>query len=140
VAWGIVYYATKAGRVPAEEFLDSLPAKVAARFDVVLDTVREAPPPQFSGGGFWEAMHGTMKGYYEIRITGPGRMQHRLFCILDKADKKGLEERGFDEPQIAVITGLSKKSGERFTDAEYKRKVRDLGNDYLTTLPRRVAE
>ena len=46
-------------------------------------------------------MHGTMKGYYEIRITGPGRMQHRLFCILDNADKKGLAERGFDEPHMA---------------------------------------
>jgi hypothetical protein len=67
-------------------------------------------------------------------------MQHRLFCILDNADKNGLTERGFDEPQIAVITGMSKKSGETFTDAEYKRKVRDLGEDYLTTLPRRVAE
>ena len=140
MAWGIVYYKTAGGGVPAEDFLEQLSSKVAARFDVVLDTVRKAPPPRFSGGGFWEAMHGTMNGYYEIRLTGPGRMQHRLFCILDNADRKGLQERGFDAPQIAVITGMSKKSGEKFTDAEYKRKVRKLGDDYLTTLPRRIAE
>ena len=140
MSWGVVYYRTKDGRVPAEEFLENLPPKVAARFDVVLDTVRRAPPPQFSGGGFWEAMHGTMNGYYEIRITGPGRMQHRLFCILDNADSQGLEQRGFDRPHIAVINGLSKKSGEKFSDAEYKRAVRDLGDDYLANFPRRVAE
>lgn len=126
--------------MPGEEFLEGLRPKVAARFDVVLDTVRRAPPPQFSGGGFWEAMHGTMNGYYEIRITGPGRMQHRLFCILDNADQEGLERRGFDKPQIAVINGLSKKSGERLSDAEYKCAVRDLGDDYLANFPRRVAE
>jgi hypothetical protein len=44
--------------------------KIAARFDVVLDTVRRAPP-------------------------------------------QGLERRGFDSPQIAVIDGLTKKSGEK---------------------------
>lgn len=136
MAWGIVYYKTAGDEVPAEDFLEGLPSKVTARFDVVLDAVRNAPPPRFSGGGFWEAMHGTMNGYYEIRITGPSRMQHRLFCILDNADRKGLKERGFSKPQIAVITGMSKKSGEKFTDAEYKRKVRKLGDDY----PRRVAE
>jgi Txe/YoeB family toxin of Txe-Axe toxin-antitoxin module len=140
VSWGVVYYRAENGRVPAEEFLENLPSKVAARFDVVLDSVRRAPPPQFSGGGFWEAMHGTMNGYYEIRITGPGRMQHRLFCILDNADREGLERRGFDGPQIAVINGLSKKSGERFSDAEYKRAVRHLGDDYLKSIPRSVAE
>jgi len=140
VSWGVVYYRAEDGRVPAEEFLEGLPPKVAARFDVVLDTVRQAPPPQFSGGGFWEAMHGTMNGYYEIGITGPGRVQHRLFCILDNADQEGLERRGFDSPQIAVINGLSKKSGEKFSDAEYRRAVRDLGDDYLANFPRRVAE
>lgn len=29
----------------------------------VLDAVRAAPPPAFSGGGKWEAMHGTMSRY-----------------------------------------------------------------------------
>lgn len=140
MGWGIVYYRSESGEAPAEEFFNTLPSKIAARFDVVLDTIRDAPPPRFGGGGFWEAMHGTMNGYYEIRITGPGRVQHRLFCILDNADEDGLAERGFDEPQIAVINGMSKKSGERFTDGEYKRAVRDLGDDYLATLPRRVAE
>ena len=49
MAWGIVYYATKDGKVPAEDFLDGCPAKVEARFAAVLEAVRDAPPPQFSG-------------------------------------------------------------------------------------------
>ena len=36
------------------------------RLMAILDAVAEAPPPQFSGGGQWEAMHGDMGGYYEI--------------------------------------------------------------------------
>lgn len=49
----------------------------------VLEAVRAAPPPQFSGGGKWEAMRGGIGGYHEIRATGRGRTHHRLFCKRD---------------------------------------------------------
>ena len=81
--WGIVYYQARDGSVPAEAFLDACPLKVEATILAVLEAVRQAPPPQFSGGGKWEAMHGTMGGYYEIRVTGPARAQYRLFCRLE---------------------------------------------------------
>jgi hypothetical protein len=138
MAWGIVYYMTKAGKVPAEEFLDDCPAKVDARFAAVLEAVRKAPPPQFSGGGYWEAMHGDMGGYYEIRLTGPGRHQYRLFCVLDNGSPMELRKRGFAQPQIAAITGMVKESGTKFTNRDYA-KVRRLGNEYLMQLPRRIA-
>jgi hypothetical protein len=83
-------------------------------------------------------MKGDMAGYYEVRVTGPGREQFRLFCVLENADEKGLKERGFAAPQIAVITGMRKPSGKVFKDREY-RSVKDCGNDYLTTVPRRIA-
>jgi hypothetical protein len=136
--WGIVYYADEQGRVPAEEFLDSCPSKIDARFNAVLEAVRAAPPPSFSGGGYWEAMHGEMGGYYEIRLTGPGRRQHRLFCLLDSGSDAELAERGFDEPKIAVLTGLVKPPGTKFSNADYRR-VREVGNAYRGTLPRPVA-
>lgn len=88
MAWGIVYYRTGHGVVPAEAFLDSCPAKVEATIMAVLEAVRAAPPPTFSGGGKWEAMHGAMGGYYEIRVTGPGRKHYRLFCLLDNCSRK----------------------------------------------------
>jgi hypothetical protein len=66
MAWGVVYYRAPNGSIPAEEFLDSCPTKVEATILAVLEAVRRAPPPQFSGGGKWEAMHGEMGGYYEI--------------------------------------------------------------------------
>ena len=137
--WGIVYYETEQGGVPAEEFLASCPAKIEARFYAVLEAVREAPPPQFSGGGYWEAMHGDMGGYYEIRVTGSGRRQYRLFCILDNGSREELRERGFSQPQIAAITGMIKASGEKFSNRDYA-KVRRLGREYLTGFPRRIAE
>lgn len=58
--WGIVYYETKAGDVPADDFLDACPTKVEATILAVLEAVRAAPAPTFSGGGKWEAMHGDM--------------------------------------------------------------------------------
>jgi hypothetical protein len=70
MAWGVVYYRAPDGSIPAEQFLDSCPTKVEATMLAVLEAVRLAPPPRFSGGGKWEAMHGAMGGYYEIRVTG----------------------------------------------------------------------
>ncbi|HEX6667466.1 MAG TPA: hypothetical protein VF081_12815 [Solirubrobacterales bacterium] len=138
MAWGIVYCEAKDGKVPAEDFLDRCPTKIEARFSAVLEAVRDAPPPQFSGGGYWEAMHGDMGGHHEIRLTGPGRRQYRLFCILDNGSLEELRERGFDQPQIAAITGLVKDSGEKFSARDYA-KVRRLGREYLSELPRRIA-
>jgi len=74
--WGIAYHRAPDGSIPAGDFLASCPTKVAANIFAVLEAVRTAPPPAFSGGGKWEAMHGTMAGYYEIRGTGPGRRVH----------------------------------------------------------------
>ena len=81
-----------------------------------------------------------MSGYYEIRVTGPGRTQYRLFCRLENGTDEELEERGFDRPQIVAINGLAKPNASLFTDGKYKKHVRDLGDDYLSKLPRPVAE
>jgi hypothetical protein len=139
VAWGIVYYAKQAGHVPGLEFLKSCPVKVRAKLVAVLEAVRAAPPPAFSGGGKWEAMHGSMGGYYEIRVTGPGRQHYRLFCILDNGSAEELAERGFTGPQIVVINGMVKPNASLFTDGEYEKHVRRLGDHYLATLPRPIA-
>jgi hypothetical protein len=105
----------------------------------VLEAVRAAPPPAFSGGRKWEAMHGTMAGYYEIRVTGPGRRHYRLFCLLDNGTERELAERGFDRPQIAVINGMVKQHLTEFSDGDYRKHVRDLGERYLATRPRPIA-
>ncbi len=90
--------------MPGADFLDGCPAKVRGTILAVLDAVAAAPPPAFSGGGKWEAMHGDMGGYYEIRVTGPGREQFRLFCVLENADERTLTARGLRGPAIAVIS------------------------------------
>lgn len=87
----------------------------------------------------WEAMHGSMGGYYEIRVTGPGRRQYRLFCRLENGTPDELAQRGFAEPQIVVINGMDKPSGRLFSDGDYRRHVCKLAGDFLSTLPRRIA-
>lgn len=138
MSWDIVFYATADGAVPADEFLDDCPVKVRARLMATLDAVAEAPPPQFSGGGQWEAMHGDMGGYFEVRAQGPKREQFRLFCILENAAPDELRRRGFAHPAIAVITGMRKRWMTAFTDGDYA-NVSALGDDYISTLPRRIA-
>jgi Txe/YoeB family toxin of Txe-Axe toxin-antitoxin module len=116
-----------------------LPRRSEATILAVLEAVRAAPPPAFSGGGKWEAMHGSMAGYYEIRVTGPRRRHYRLFCMLDNGSDEELAQRGFQGPQIAVINGMVKDHMTEFSDAEYRRNVRDPAEDYLGALPRRIA-
>lgn len=106
--WNVIYHKAVDGSVPALEFLDRCPGKLDGEFTAVLDAVADAPPPQFSGGGRWEAMHGEMTGYHEIRLTGPGREQFRLFCLLENASDEELRRRGLTKPAIAVLDGRRK--------------------------------
>ena len=139
MAWRIEYYEQHDGSVPAAEFLDGCPSKIDAQFNAVLDAVAAAPPPRFSGGGKWEAMHGSMGGYYKIRLTGPGREQFRLFCLLKNAAPTELRRRGLKAPSIVVINGMRKPHRTTFTDRDYRKHIRALGEDHLANIPRRLA-
>lgn len=77
------YEEDPARSTPTIDFLNTLPDAVAAEIQAVLEAVAAAPPPSFSGGGKWEAMHGEMAGIYEVRVHG-GRANHRLFCLLER--------------------------------------------------------
>lgn len=136
--WAVIYYAAPDGTAPALEFLDGCPGKIDAEFTAVLDAVVAAPPPRSSGGGKWEAMHGAMGGWYEIRLTGPGREQFRLFCLLENGTPGELARRGLQRPAIAVITGMRKPWRTVFSERDYQR-VRDLGDDHRRLYPRRIA-
>jgi Txe/YoeB family toxin of Txe-Axe toxin-antitoxin module len=108
--------------VPSIEFLEGLPAKVAAEIHAVLDAVAEAPPPSFSGGGKWEAMHDDMAGYYEVRVQGGGK-NHRLFCVLERdADDLG-------GSSIVCLGGLSKAPRTAANPRDY-RTVKRYGAEF----------
>jgi hypothetical protein len=136
--WAIVYYKAPDGTTPALEFLDSCPGNIDAKFTAVLDAVAGAPPPRFAGGGKWEAMHGAMGGWYEIRLTGPGREQFRLFCLLENGTHDELTRRGLQRCAIAVITGMRKPWRTTFSERDYQR-VRELGHEHQRNYPRSIA-
>jgi hypothetical protein len=79
-----------------------------------------------------------MGGWYEIRLTGPGREQFRLFCLLENGASEELAKRGLKRPAIAVITGMRKPWRTTFSEREYQR-VRALGNEHQQNYPRRIA-
>ena len=116
---------------PAEQFLDACPAAVAADLIAIVDAVAAGPSPQFTGGGMWEAMHGSMRGFYEARTRGPDRRLYRLFCVLER------DAPGLDGPSIVVVAGLSKLINTAFTDADYE-LVRRFGEEYRRRVPRSV--
>jgi len=136
--WDIIYYKAPDGKVPAIQFLDECPGTLDAQFTAVLDAVAAAPPPQFSGGGKWEAMHGSMSGFYEIRLSGPRREQFRLFCLLENGTQEELARRGLQRPAIAVITGMRKPWRTAFSERDYRR-IHELGTEHQKNLPRSVA-
>lgn len=103
--------------IPAADFLDTLSDKVVAEIQAVLDAVAAAPPPSFSGGGKWEAMHDDMAGFYEVRVQSSG-LNHRLFCVLerDAADLGG--------SSIVAIDGLSKPKRSAAAPKDYRRALK----------------
>ncbi len=102
--------------VPTIDFLESVSVKVRAEIHAVLDAVAEAPPPAFSGGGKWEAMHDEMAGFYEIRVKGGG-MNHRLFCVLER------DARDLGGSSIVAIDGLSKPKRSAANPKDYRRAL-----------------
>lgn len=126
----IVYFRCADGRLPGREYIEALPVKARAKIRAVLIAVAAAPPKRFAGGGYWEAMHGEMTGWFEIRCDIRPR-HFRVFCRLDYA------AAGWDKPLLVVIGGLTKAYGTTFSSADYQ-KIRDLGTAYLSGDPRSV--
>jgi hypothetical protein len=133
--WDIVYVEEGDGSAPGLEYIQNLPIKVRARVDAVLEAVAAAPPPSFSGGGFWEAMHSPMTDYHEVRVRGdvPGgaKMNFRIFCYLDRAGP------GLPRPAIAILGGMTKAPRTGFTPADYA-EIRGVADRYRATSPRRI--
>jgi Txe/YoeB family toxin of Txe-Axe toxin-antitoxin module len=119
--------------VPALEFLRACPTKVEAMIVAVVKAVADAPPPAFSGGGKWEAMHGEMGGFYEIRVDGPKRRHYRLFCLLER-DGAAV---GLGGPCLVLLTGKDKAFQTVLSAADYA-EVRALGAEYRRRIPRSV--
>ena len=120
--------------VPGRDFLAGCPPKVREMMVAVLKAVADAPPPMFSGGGKWEAMHGEMSDYYEVRVDGPGRHHYRLFCLLER-DGAAV---GLGGPSLVIITGKSKPFRTTLTKRDCA-EVRALGDEYRSRKPRSVA-
>lgn len=108
-----------------------IPDSVATDLFAIIDSVAASPPPQFTGGGMWEAMHGEMSGYYEARTRGPDHRLYRVFCVLER------EAPGLGGPSVVVLTGISKPVGTPFAKADYA-AVRRLGEEYRRRIPRSV--
>ncbi len=125
----VVFYRAADGSMPARDYLDSLPKNIRARIRRVAVAVAEAPPTKFAGGGMWEAMHGELTGWHEIRVTGP--IHYRVFCLLD------LKAEGVGKPLLVLVDGRTKPSGTKLSPSEYA-KIRDLGEDYKNQQPRPI--
>jgi hypothetical protein len=115
---------------PGRDFLRNVcPGTIRMRMAAVLAAVAAAPPKRFAGGGLWEAMHGDMTGWFEVRCDGPGRHHYRLFCLLD------YDAHGVDKPLLVVVDGRDKPFRSELKDSDYA-AVRALGDEYRRRNPR----
>lgn len=128
----VVFYSPDSNSLPlGEEYLNSCPRGIRGRFLTLLVAISEAPPFRFSGGGFWEAMHGEMTGWFEIRIDSTKSKHYRLFCVLDH------EAVNYEERLLVVITERTKKYRTTLEPNEY-RKIKKLGVEYFSQNPRLI--
>lgn len=128
----VVFFTPERGVIaPAQKYLDECPDSIRGRFLTALVEIAKAPPFRFRGGGLWESMHGSMTGWFEVRINSGKRIHFRLFCVLDH------EALNFEERLLVVITGRNKKYQTKFSKAEYL-KIRKLGDDYFSSNPRMI--
>jgi hypothetical protein len=140
--WHIVYFRRERRNdpteaVPARTFLlHACPTKVRAELIAILTAVADAPPPAFGGGGKWEAMNGTMSGYFQVKVNGfaSGARKHwRLFCLLER----GSDVPGMPGPAVVAITGMVKPFLTTFGEEDYE-AVRSLGDEFRASLPRSI--
>ena len=134
--WGVEYFMRHGAddpqqTVPGRDFLSSLPPKVRARFVTLLEVIADGPPMSF-GGGYWEAMHGTMAGFYEVRVDAKDT-HYRLFCMLERDGTKV----GLAGPSVIVIDGRTKPFRTVLSASDYA-EVKRLGSEYLARRPRSV--
>lgn len=133
--WSIVYFGRHKDddpdeSAPGRDYLkNDCPKEVRSHFRNVLIAVAGAPPPKFAGGGYWEAMHGDMTGYYEVRKKHRGH-HYRLFCLLDSDGGAPLK--------LTVLAGMTKPDRTVFTDSDYA-SIRELGDEYKARNPRSLA-
>lgn len=133
--WKVAYFRRlpehdPARSVPAKDYIwNDCPTSVQAFFSAVIVEVAGAPPPKFAGGGYWEAMHGELAGFHEIRKRYRGH-HYRLFCRLDTLSIG-------TPPLMTLLCGRTKADRTVFSEGEYA-EVLALGNEYLATNPRSV--
>lgn len=128
----IVYFeGPMSGSLPTpKDFFNTLPAKVQAKLTSILIAVATAPPGKFAGGGYWEAMHGQMRGFYEVRADFQ-KTHYRLICLLD------YEAIGSPGPLLVIVAGLSKPFGTTIKPEMYG-DVKSSGEKYLAVNPRAI--
>lgn len=125
-------------RSPGRDALNSWPKGVRAKVRAVVVAVAAAPPSRFSGGGYWEAMHNDMAGWFEIRVDGPKREHFRLYCLLDyDAVSDSVTLDPVNKPYLVIVDGRRKLFRTTLPDSEYA-KIRTLGAEYRRRNPRSV--
>lgn len=112
--WIAGFYRTEGGKVPARDWLDSIPDSARRHLLAVIVAVRDAPPPSFPASLYWHAMHGDMKGFYEARDRH-GAQLYRLLCVLDRDAIK----RGLPGPAIVLLLGGQKKDDTEMAKSVY---------------------
>jgi hypothetical protein len=96
------------------DFLQSLPTKITAEFDAILDAVAKAPPPAFSGAENGRPCMGTWRGSTK-RASPRVAPNHRLFCLLVRASDQ------LAGPSIVCLGGLTRPPRSAAHPRDYAR-------------------
>lgn len=108
------------GRTPFFEYFDQLSPTLQVKLRAIIAAILITGPSSFRTCAYWKPMRGELVGLHEIRFIGPGRIHHRVFCVISKPDGSKSHET------LVLLDGALKKNGQLLTRARY----RQLANIY----------
>jgi hypothetical protein len=102
------------GRTPFFEYFDQLSPTLQVKLRAIIAAILITGPSSFRTCAYWKPMRGELVGIHEIRFIGPGRIHHRVFCVISKSDG------GESNETLVLLDGAFKRNGELLTRARYR--------------------
>lgn len=101
------------GSVPFSDYWDRLDPRLKRRARSIVFAILATGPRRFTIGPNWQPMSGALAGSYEIRFVGPGRMHHRIFCLIRQFEESEQTEG------LVLIYGAEKPNATLFATSVY---------------------
>lgn len=101
------------GSVPFADYWVALDPRLKRRARSIVVAILATGPRRFAVGPNWQPMAGNLAGSFEIRFVGPGRMHHRIFCLIQRLENSEAADG------LVLLYGAEKPNATLFAASVY---------------------